>query len=89
MIEFPPFDEWDVLRQTREGRRGSRKVGKFKARLRVIETTRKNEAGPQINLPELFEQSVFITRLYVTRGIKLEPKDENGDHAPPPGCGHA
>ena len=89
VIEFPPFDEWDVLRQTREGRRGSRKVGKFKARLRVIETTRKNEAGPQISLPELFEQSVFITRLYVTRGIKLEPKDENGDHAPPPGCGHA
>ena len=40
-------------------------------------------------LQELFEQSVFITRLYVTRGIKLEPKDENGDHAPPPGCGHA
>ena len=89
VIEFPPFDEWDVLRQTREGRTGSRKVGKFKARLRVIETTRKNEAGPQISLPELFEQSVFITRLYVTRGIKLEPKDENGDHAPPPGCGHA
>ena len=33
---------------------------------------------PPLDLKDLFEQSVYISRLYVTRGIKLAARDENG-----------
>ena len=33
---------------------------------------------PQLDLKDLFEQSVYISRLYVTRGIKLAARDSNG-----------
>ena len=34
--------------------------------------------SPASDSQDLFEQSVYITRLYVTRGIKLTPKDPDG-----------
>ena len=33
---------------------------------------------PPLDLVALFEQSVYITRLYVTRGIRLEARDADG-----------
>lgn len=53
-------------------------VGRFKARVRIVEADLKSKVGQDWNLSDLFEQSVYITRLYVTRGIKLTPKDSDG-----------
>lgn len=77
IIEDPPFDEWHVLRGGSASAAG-REVGRFKARIRVLEMELKGQAMPPLDLKDLFEQSVYITRLYVTRGIKLEARDADG-----------
>ena len=46
--------------------------------MRIIEADLKSKALPQLDLQDLFEQTVYITRLYITRGIKLTPKDPDG-----------
>ena len=48
-------------------------MGRFKARIRVLEMELKGAAMPPLDLKALFEQSVYITRLYVTRGIRTLP----------------
>ena len=77
IVEDPPFDEWLVLRGGTASSAG-REVGKFKARVRVLEVAIKAQAMPPLELRDLFEQSVYIARLYITRGIKLEPRDADG-----------
>lgn len=79
LIFDPPFDQWTLYRTTGSGKTLLRReVGRVKARVRVLEAELKSMAPPKLDLPDLFEQSVYITRAYVTRGIKLAPKDTNG-----------
>jgi len=78
-VQDPPFDEWSLLRSAGYGMQSAkREVGRFKARVRIVEADLKSKVGQDWNLSDLFEQSVYITRLYVTRGIKLTPKDSDG-----------
>jgi len=89
LIVDPPFDEWNVYREAKQitascaqsqGTSSSarREVGLFKARMRVVEADLKSHALPRLDLVDLFEQGVYITRLYVTRGIKLSSRDSDG-----------
>ena len=80
LIIDPAFDEWQVYRGFGAGTGGAarREVGRFKARLRVVEADLKSKALPRLDLVDLFEQSVYITRLYVTRGIKVASRDSDG-----------
>ena len=80
-IEDPPFEEWPVIRETSDGS-SRREVGRFKARIRVIETAHKASAHPPLDLKYLFEQGVYVTRLYVTRGTKLARR-QNGTRPDP------
>jgi len=77
-IVDPPFDEWELYRGSGFGGSAKREVGKFKARVRVVEADLKAKAGESVNLVDLFEQSVYISRLYVTKGIKLTSRDKDG-----------
>ena len=77
LIVDPPFDEWHCYRGLGVGT-GRREVGRFKARLRVVESDLKSKALPRLDLADLFEQSVYITRVYVTRGIKMASRDSDG-----------
>ena len=89
LIVDPPFDEWNVYREAKQtaANRGQsqgasssarREVGRFKARMRVVEADLKSHVLPRLDLVDLFEQGVYITRLYVTRGIKLSSRDSDG-----------
>ena len=78
LIVDPPFDEWHLYRGLGVGTTARREVGRFKARLRVIEADLKSRALPRLDLADLFEQSVYITRVYVTRGIKMTSRDSDG-----------
>lgn len=80
LIIDPPFDEWHVCRgaSVGDGSSSRREVGRLKARIRVIEVDLKSRALPRLDLADLFEQAVYITRLYVTRGIKLASRDTDG-----------
>ena len=78
LIVDPPFDEWEVYRGLGVGVNARREVGRFKARLRVVEADLKSKALPRLDLADLFEQAVYITRVYITRGIKMASRDSDG-----------
>ena len=73
----PFVDEWQLGELSQCGS-ARREVGRFKARLRIIEADLKSKALPRIDLADLFEQAVYITRVYVTRGIKMSSRDSDG-----------
>lgn len=77
-FENHPFEEFVLLRGNARTSRTTREVGTFKARIRIIEISKRNMYPKAVSLRGLFQPMSYVVRLYLLRGRQLVGKDNSG-----------
>jgi hypothetical protein len=84
-LKHPPFESYDLYlgsekekKGLRLSRRRIRKVGAFKGLIVITESQPSKEASDFIDLSVMRKPQMYVVRLYIIKGVRLQPQDYNG-----------